>query len=424
MTNKKPKIAILSIKNSYNYGGVLSSLKVVYQFCQLYFEPKVFFLGFDQEISTSLRGFKFTSSAKPMSYFGMNCMEIGARWAFWEPGHYAFTLPFWQELLKNYDYFFVVSGTCIAAHPLVQLNKKFTMWIGTPYNEDRTERVKQLTGLRSMINSLAYRKMNSIEKSILQKASFVWSISSYAKAKFQAIIGYEKKSLQLCGYPIDCSQAPILDQLQKEKIVLAVGRFSDPRKNLDMLIRVFEKLHQQVPDLKLYIVGLKPATEKIFELSSLPCFDNIIFTGQIPSADLKALYAQAQILLITSYQEGLAIVGLEALLHGTPVIATDCGGTSDYVINDMTGYLVAVNDDDAMVQKAKILLTNRELFQELSYAAQQLITQKFSVSKIHEHFKLGLVSAYPELQEWFAECDQERFAMNVPVQNNAWQDHV
>lgn len=421
---KKPKIAILTIRNTYNYGGVLSSLKVVYQFCQEYFDPKVFFLGFDKEISTSLRSGKLTSSVKPLSYFGMNCIEVGARWAFWEPGHYAYTHAAWRELLAGYDYFFVVSGTCIAAHPLEQLNKKFTMWIGTPYNEDREERVKQLKGIRSLLNRLAHKKMNTIEKNILTKASFIWAISSYAKAKFQNIIGQEKEELQLCGYPIDCTQAPILDTVQKEKILLAVGRFSDPRKNLDMLVRVFDTLYATNQELKLYIVGMKPSSEKIFELSSLPCFGNIVFTGQITSADLRALYERALLLLITSYQEGLGIVGLEALLHGTPVIATDCGGTRDYAINDVTGYLVDINDDLAMVERIQALLNDQELYKKLSYTSQQFIQKHFSISKIYQHFKLGLGKTYPELNEWFEQCDAQTALKNLTPTLNTWQDNV
>ncbi len=166
---KKPKIAILTIRNSYNYGGVLSSLKVAYQFCENYFEPKVFFLGFETEVATSVRAFKFTSATKPLSYFGMNCVEIGARWAFWEPGHYKFTLPAWRELLADYDYFFVVSGTCIAAHPLVLLNKKFTMWVGTTYNEDRAERVKQLGFARHLLNIVAQKECSPLKKRFLKR---------------------------------------------------------------------------------------------------------------------------------------------------------------------------------------------------------------------------------------------------------------
>jgi glycosyltransferase involved in cell wall biosynthesis len=403
--NQKPKIAILSLRNSYNYGGVLSSLKVVYEFCETYFEPTVFFLGFDPEISTSLKTLKFASSVKPLTYFGMNCYEIGARWAFWEPGHYVHTLPHWRKLLQGYDYFFVVSGTCIAAHPLVQLNKKFTMWIGTPYNEDRTERVKQLTGFRRFLDTCARKPMNHIEKKILKKSSFTWTISSYAKDKFETIIQQKKNNLVLCGYPIDCENVPGINP-HKEKIILAVGRYSDPRKNIDMLLRVFAKIHEKIPSIKLYIVGKKPCNEKLFSFFDLPYFKNVIFTGQVGSSDLTNLYRVASLLLITSYQEGLGIVGLESLLHGTPVIATNCGGTQDYVIDDQTGYLVQVNDDQAMIDLSLKVLLSTDLHHHLSINGRKLIEEKFSTKKIHALFKHGLTTTYPELASWFEEQDK------------------
>lgn len=408
LAKTKPKIAILTIRNTYNYGGVLSSLKIVYSFCEQYFQPTVFFLGFDNDIATSLRSFKLTSSCKPLSYFGMKCFEIGARWAFWEPGHYYFTQPKWQHFLKDYTYFFVVSGTCIAAHPLVLLNKKFTMWVGTTYDDDRIERVKQLRGIRRALNFLSHKKMNIIEKTILQKAGFTWAISTYTKSKFEQILGSKKNILELCGYPIDCVPSLNSQERAKESIILAVGRFSDPRKNIDMLIRVFDKLHTQLPKVKLYVVGMKPSLEKLASFSTLRSYKSIIFTGQITSDDLNTLYAKASVLLITSYQEGLGIVGLEALFHGVPVVATDCGGTRDYVINDVTGYLVPINDDDAMVNKTYNILFNQQLRKRLTLGGQELIKEQFSINKVYTQFQHGLSICYPELAEWFVQCNAQK----------------
>ncbi len=403
---KKPKIAILTLRNSYNYGGVLSSLKVTYEFCQQYFDPTVFFLGFDADVATSIRTGKFTSSTKPLSYFGMNCVEIGARWAFWEPGHYAFTLPAWKKALEDFDYFFVVSGTCIAAHPLVQLGKKFPLWIGTPYNEDRTERVKQLKGIRYAIDRLAQHRMNVIEKEILQKSDFIWAISSYAQQRFGQISGRSDARLTHCGYPIDCSQMTPVHK-GKEKILVVVGRFSDPRKNFDMLMRVFDTLHYRMPQIKLYVVGMKPTNQQLAPYRKKKSFNRIVFTGQVSSNDLKMILASASLMLITSHQEGLGIVGLEALLHGTPVIATDCGGTKDYVINDITGYLVGVNDDQAMVDKALFLLSNPDRHAHMSLNGQRFVKEHFSIDTIYQSFKYGLGKTYPELEEWFMRCDQQ-----------------
>jgi glycosyltransferase involved in cell wall biosynthesis len=406
-SNRKPKIALLSIRNSYNYGGVLSSLKTAYQFCERYFKPTVFFLSFDPALSTSLRSVKFSSSVRSISYFGMNCVEIGSRWAFWEPGHYRYTLNHWRNLLAEYNYFWAVSGTCIAAHPLALLNKKFNMWIGTPYDEDRAERVKLLTGTRLILDRLAHHAMVGIEKQVLERASYIWPVSTYAERQFQHILNNKPTNMEWCSYPMEQAASRSLNT-QKEDIIIAVGRFSDPRKNIDMLIRVFDALYRKKPSLHLYVIGMKPHNEKLFDYSHLPSFANITFTGQVGSTDLHTLLDRAKLMLITSYQEGLGIVGLEALMHGTPVIATDCGGPRDYIIEGKTGFLVPINDDTAMVNQALTLLNTASLHYQFSLAGQHLIEQQFSLPKIHNLFKKGFCHTYPELTTWFAEYDRIR----------------
>ncbi|MBM3887267.1 glycosyltransferase family 4 protein, partial [Candidatus Dependentiae bacterium] len=199
MVKHKPKIAILSIRNSYGFGGVFATLKVVHDFSQKYFEPTIFYLSYDAEISAHLRGFQWQSTNRNATFFGMNCVEIGSRWAFWEPGHYIFTMKQWREALKDFDYFFVVSATPIAGHPLVQLDKKFVIWISTSYDQDRTERVKQLKGIRWLINKCAQPAMRFIEKQILAKASHVLALSSYSRSEFLKTLQNRKKEMSICG---------------------------------------------------------------------------------------------------------------------------------------------------------------------------------------------------------------------------------
>ena len=335
----------------------------------------------------------------------MNCVEIGARWSFWEPGHYAFTQQSWKKLLQNYDYFFVVSGTCIAAHPLVLINKPFALWVGTPYTEDRAQRVKEFGEIHYVIDRLANKKMLSIEKKILTSANYIFSISSYAQQKFEAILQKKRPNHSWCGFPIDCSKALPLNK-HKENMLIAVGRFSDPRKNITMLIEAFNLIYEKNREAKLYVVGKKPNNEKLYDFCDYPCIENIVFTGQLSSADLTALYRRASVMLIPSYQEGLGIVGLEALLHGTPVIATMCGGPEDFIIEGRNGYLVPIDDARAMAEKALALLSNHALRSQLSAYARDFIHTNYSLSSIHTIFKHGLSTIYPELKELFATIDQ------------------
>lgn len=399
--SKKPKIAILTIKNSYSYGGVFSTLVAAHDFCQQYFQPTVFFLSFDPTLSTSLKHGKFSSSTQSFSFLGMNCREIGARWAFWEPGHYRYTRDAWNKELSEFDYFFVVSGTCIAAHPLQLLNKKFVMWVGTPYHADRDQRIKGLNPLRKAINFFAEKKMGKIEKNIATTASHIWAISSYTQQYFLNISKKNTHDVTICRHPVDDCATD--DSLRKKDplMLLAVGRFCDPRKNIAMLLRVFEKVHQHKPETELYVVGLTPEQQDLAPYSAQPFFKNIHFTGQVTNKKRTKLYSQAYISIITSYQEGLGIVGIESLAHGTPVVATDCGGTKDYVIDNMTGFLVPINDDNCMAAKIVQLLTNKTLHQKLSQQGKDFVNQHYSINAAHRQFIRGLKKTYPELAPLF-----------------------
>jgi glycosyltransferase involved in cell wall biosynthesis len=330
----------------------------------------------------------------------MKCVEVGARWAFWEPGHYVYNLNAWKRVFEGYNYFFVKSGSCICSYPLVQLNKKFVMWVGTAYEDDKVQRVKKLSLFRYIVDRLAIFKMRKIEREILEKATCILSISKNTKKRIKEILGRQRKNLMICNFPIQSKQI----FTQREKYIIAVGRFSDPRKNIDMLLRVFKKINKKYSDVKLFVIGKTPHVKPV---------KNVTFTGELDAIEIQKYYEQASLMLLTSYQEGLGIVGLEAMSNGIPVIATDCGGTKDYVINDYNGYLVKIDDDDVMVEKALHVLENEDVHKKMSKHAVEFVEQNFSEKKIYSIFKTGLVAAYPELKELFRFVDTCSFCKDT-----------
>lgn len=399
----KPKIAILTIRNSYKFGGVLTSVKKLYEFCENYFDPSVFYLSFDPKISANLKTFNFKNKIRHTNYFGMKAVEIGSRFAFWEPGHYVYSLPLWQEALKDYDYFIFKSGSSIAAYPLVELNKKFPMWIGTVYQDDRAQRAKKLSLPRRFIDFFAQFRMKKIEKEILSKASYVFSISKHTRKRIDQILSFRRENLVVCGFPI--SNKVKSKRLSKNKNIIAVGRFSDPRKNFDMLMRAFSNIYKQSPGSKLYVIGKKPDNKKLEKYSNLDFYKNVLFTGMLEQDQLRQFYEVADLMLITSYQEGLGIIGLEAMSYGIPVVSTDCGGTKDYVINGKNGFLVNIDDDKDMAEKALQILSLSSLYSYFSSYALNFIKDSYSEKRFESIIKYGLIKTYPELRQLFEQYD-------------------
>jgi glycosyltransferase involved in cell wall biosynthesis len=385
----KKKVAILSI-DPRNKGGVLSSLQALYRFLEQKYEVTVFFLNFRAPFATSFRKLKFSSTDSSFTFFGMNCFGIGARFAFWEPSHYTNTLSSWQKYLEGYDLFFVSSGTPFAAHPLQLLKKKFILWVATPFWKDRCDRIAAESWYEKVMSWLTKSWLTRIEKDILESATVILPMSKYAEEEFVSILS-KKKEMVVCPYPIDLSsviqngrgdspRASTTNECTVEKdyskrIVVAVGRFSDPRKNVDMLLHAWNLIEQEVSDAILLIIGqVTPATKKIIQKSA-----TIYLAENVTNAKKLELYEKCSLALITSWQEGLGIVGLEALSYKVPIVSTDCGGVRDFVVSGVTGELVPCNDHKAMAKATIKLLQAKDVLEAMGEAGAKLIAEKFTI---------------------------------------------
>jgi L-malate glycosyltransferase len=168
-----------------------------------------------------------------------------------------------------------------------------------------------------------------------------------------------------------------------------------------MLMRSFQNIYKSLPESKLYVVGKKPQEDMLNKYSNFDFYKNIIFTGILETHELKQFYELADLMLITSYQEGLGITGLEAMSYGLPVVATDCGGTKDYVVNGMNGYLVDIDDDQNLAKRALEILSSKDLYNKFSDYALNFIKDNYSEQKFESIIKYGLIKVYPELKNLF-----------------------
>lgn len=107
----------------------------------------------------------------------------------------------------------------------------------------------------------------------------------------------------------------------KYKYILSVGNLQ-PRKNLDTLIKAFNKikLNNKYKDLKLVIVG-KLVNKNYFK--SINNNNDIIFTDYVPDNDLPYLYNGCEIFVYPSVFEGFGLPPLEAMKCGKVVIASN-----------------------------------------------------------------------------------------------------
>lgn len=120
------------------------------------------------------------------------------------------------------------------------------------------------------------------------------------------------------------------------KVFLAVANWRKP-KNPFVFIEALEELSISgtFPKFKLILIG---EGEQLIELKKRNLSFTIDFIGKVENSDLTSYYQQADFFLHGSDYETFSIVSIEALLTGTPVIASRVGVLPE-VINDSNGVL-------------------------------------------------------------------------------------
>jgi glycosyltransferase involved in cell wall biosynthesis len=170
--------------------------------------------------------------------------------------------------------------------------------------------------------------------------------------------------------------------------VLFVGRIT-PHKGIDRLI-------DALPDgAALTIAGSEGHDPEWPErgypalLRRLAADRDVTFLGPVADADLPALYRRAAVLVLPSVErtvygreirvsELLGLVLLEAMMSGTPVIASALGGIPEVVEEGATGFLVEPGNVPMLRERLEQLLGDPALAARMGRAARELAQERFT----------------------------------------------
>lgn len=112
-----------------------------------------------------------------------------------------------------------------------------------------------------------------------------------------------------------------------QKYILFVGSLQ-PRKNLVGLLAAWQTLKTEFKDLWLMVAG---GTGDVFRGVRFLADERIRFLNYVAETDLPGLYAQAEALVLPSFDEGFGLPALEAMACGTPVIVSNGGALPETV---------------------------------------------------------------------------------------------
>lgn len=162
-------------------------------------------------------------------------------------------------------------------------------------------------------------------KRAAKKAAAVITPSNFVKDDLVKFSGISPDKVVVTHEAADAISEPPtpLPDLQNSKFIMYVGR-PTPHKNLERLIDAFSKLRSNHPALKLVLVGKKDANYERIEASvKKRGIDGVVFTGFTSEGQLRWLYENTQAYVFPSLSEGFGLPGLEAMVHGAPVVSSN-----------------------------------------------------------------------------------------------------
>jgi glycosyltransferase involved in cell wall biosynthesis len=138
------------------------------------------------------------------------------------------------------------------------------------------------------------------------------------------------------------------------------------RKGLIYLFKALEELRGKYDFECIVIGGLEDQFKPIFEKYS-HLFTHI---PHVPHTELVNYYAQTSVFVFPSLDEGMALVQLEALACGVPVICTPNSGGDSVIEEGNEGFVVPVRDSKSIADKLQVLLENPHLVKSMSVKAR------------------------------------------------------
>ena len=182
--------------------------------------------------------------------------------------------------------------------------------------------------------------------------------------------------------------------------IITIARL-DEQKGIDILIRAWAKVVQQVKTLKLIILGNGPQEFKLKTLSeSLNVAHTVEFKGMVRNPE--EYLRDADLFVLPSRAEGLSNALLEAMSHGIPCVVTNISGnqealgiygsrpiqSGDYIIFK-NGVLVNPGDIDGLYKAILYVVQNRREREEIGKGGRLYIQRNYSIDLIVDRY-IGL----------------------------------
>jgi glycosyltransferase involved in cell wall biosynthesis len=197
-----------------------------------------------------------------------------------------------------------------------------------------------------------------------------------------------------------------LDVNAEAPLVGIIGRLA-PIKDHATFLEAASDLHKSRPDVRFLIVGDGELRSRLEQQAHALGLDGCAhFLGW--QRELEPIYADLDLVVLSSLNEGTPVSLIEAMAAGLPVVATKVGGVPDLVADGKTGLLVPPKDPMAMSQAMETLLADPERRRQMGRLGRDAVYPLYSDTALMDRMH----RLYSSLLQ--ASVLSQKFASEIP----------
>jgi glycosyltransferase involved in cell wall biosynthesis len=164
-----------------------------------------------------------------------------------------------------------------------------------------------------------------------------------------------------------------------DPLLVTVGRIAR-EKNLAMLVACCRRLEERGRPANLVIVGHGELESELQEqVDAAGIGHRVAIVGGTDRPE--GWMAAADLFVLASRVEGMPNALLEAQALGVPAVTTAAGGAAEVVEDGVTGLVVPVDDEDAIVAAVGRLLDDPETRREMGRRAEDRVAERFGIER-------------------------------------------
>lgn len=164
--------------------------------------------------------------------------------------------------------------------------------------------------------------------------------------------------------------------------IISVGR-SHWKKGYVHALKSIALLKEKGVDVAYTLVGIENDEELLYLRTYFDLRNEVRFLKSLEFEMVIDLVKEAQVLLLSSVEEGIANVVLESMAVGTIVVSTDCGGMDEVITDGENGFLVPVRNPDAMAEALrKVSELSADEYDRMVINARRKIEEQHSLESM------------------------------------------